>query len=283
MDEPHLIPELPAENRMSSWIPIVFALCWTTLLSCQGGVSPFGEQLPTPAELPPPQEAAQDLASSELELSRSSVPPSNAGVQDTHRPIGIESAGTGTCVWRPGGVMACVGLYESTLPPIDDVVDVWLRGGGCAIHSDRSATFWTSRYENGTLAMTMAPTKVKVAIAPHSVGIETGHAFFLSASRVYSWNLALPFEEASTMDARGARQIAFRIDEGYAVLADGSVGRWKNLGPFDETKRDFTGVEWSEMEPFDLHDVTRIFSGSRHFCALLADLSVECWGDNDLG
>ncbi|MDX9723581.1 MAG: hypothetical protein RBU37_22735 [Myxococcota bacterium] len=127
------------------------------------------------------------------------------------------------------------------------------------------------------------------------------HAFFLAEEQLYVWRFKgpqpQPLEDALILDAPGARQAAFRIDQGYVVLDDGSVTRWLNTaaalpptsagGESTNTPPALTPPspppapqEAWRKEAFPLDDVAYILSGGHHFCAITQSHRVLCWGSN---
>ena len=87
----------------------------------------------------------------------------------------------------------------------------------------------------------------------------------------------------------GAKQVSAGLTHTCALLRDGTVACWGSnsvgeLGDGTRTKRATPArVRRSKMPGDVLDQVTQVVAAAGFSCALMADESVTCWGDNNVG
>lgn len=81
----------------------------------------------------------------------------------------------------------------------------------------------------------------------------------------------------------GATQVVAGVAESCALLANGAIDcwGWNTYGQLGDGNAG--GPSNAPVAVSGITNAVQVVLGNTHACALLADKSVECWGDNSLG
>ncbi|MEW6684219.1 MAG: HYR domain-containing protein, partial [Nitrospirota bacterium] len=223
------------------------------------------------------------------------VTASNVGAGPTTGPItfsdtlaaGLTYTGTRPGCSAAGQVVACV-LAGPIAPGQSASVDIVVQVGptvaapgpvqltnrvSVATAGDTDATNDLSAPV--TLTVTAPPTLTSIVVTPADHTITVGQIQPFTATGHYS--------DGSTRVLSPGNHIAAGYNHTCALLADGTVHCWGDntygkLG--DGTNAPFSTVPVSVS---GMSTATTIAAGVAHTCALLADGTVHCWGDNTYG
>jgi alpha-tubulin suppressor-like RCC1 family protein len=167
----------------------------------------------------------------------------------------------------------------------------------CAVLEDRTVTCWGSNYVGqlgqGTETEYEGPGKVVGLRDVRSVTVGSTHTCALEHSgTVKCWGQSIGLSDQTSVPVKvenlsGVREISAGHNYNCAVINDGTVECWgitsgvpgplSPLSPHDHASIDVsTPIEGIE-------NAIAVSSGWKHACAILADRTVKCWGDNTVG
>ena len=187
----------------------------------------------------------------------------------------VAAADQSTCALLPGGAVRCWGDQCGACRDDKQAFGAReVRGlgpaarihGSCAIELDGSAVCWATTYDVDGPALFIADMVDRL---PAVARLDDGPCAILDDG---SAACRLPGQGWTILDGMaGAVQVVRSEDALCALGGDGSVRC---------TSAD--GIEWRPMAMSGA-PVVSLAAGAHHLCALLADGTVACWGENDRG
>lgn len=244
------------------------------------------------------------------ELTYSAVPIKVAGVQDV---VTLKSGYFNFCAITAAQQVACWGgLAGSSLNEVDTsspvVIDFWAGAKdvsasdyhACAVLSDGRISCVGDYRFGQTGAVTRDPTTpVFVESIDDAVMVSVGDEVscaVVASGEVLCWgdDAYGQLGDGTVGLVESSEPLAVASDDAFSAVAVGdSVCGLKTNGELSCWGANFNGelgvdplLLAASATPVDgptLPGITSVSGGDGHFCALLEDASVSCWGDNTLG
>jgi alpha-tubulin suppressor-like RCC1 family protein len=238
-------------------------------------------------------------------------------------PTGVSAGGEYTCVRLPDGTAQCVGRNQfgqhgngtendsSVLDPVNSISTATRVSAGdeyaCALLGDGTARCWglgeSGQRGDGSFG-TFTPGDVPVAVSglTGAVALATGYGHTCAllgdaTMRCWGGNREGELGNGTTADPGTAQPVAVSHLTGAtafttgayhtcAILADSTVRCWGRNGQGqlgDGTVTNSSTPVQVQTGFGPLSGVTALAGGGAHTCALLANRTVRCWGENSEG
>lgn len=265
---------------------------------------------------PPPQPLASDAGadSSPRDAGVRAPAPAEPLAPTALRMIDAHSGGT--CAIRADRTVACWGAFISErqsatpvpIPQLTSVIELALGNGfGCALAAPGTVACWGSNVSgelgNGTLLSSWTPTPVEGLTGVNHIAAAGGSSCAVKADgTVACWgnnydgllgvgSMTDVVRPMPVMGLRDVEQLVHTGGIGCALKKDTTVVCWGiasaalgNGEPVDMRELPAPLVVHGPAQVVDLKlPVIGLTAGSNHICALLADRTVACWGENGNG